>query len=311
MFSNFAVLEYYLAAALLVSSMIGMGTTLTVRDFLDVAKSPRAVGLVLVLQWLVMPLAALGLARLFQVTPGIAVGMLLVVALPGGAYTNLFTYLGRGNVALSVAATTVCTAACVVTTPFVLKTFGQGRLPDDFVVPTARIFTEIGVFLLLPLAVGMVIRRVAPRHEGVIGRVCIRISLGLLVAIVVGAIGSGRFNLMSQNWRAAVAVGLLGFVAMWVTYLAAFAARLSALDAFTIAIEVVVRNANLGLLLKASLFPADAGGESEIADAVLYCVLLYGFLSLVIAAMEVVACRKGLGLVHGRRGAMGESASKH
>ena len=109
--------------------------------------------------------------------------------------------------------------------------------------------------------------------------------------------------MFSQNWRAVVALGLLGFVAMWVTYLASFAARLSVVDAFTIAIEVVVRNANLGLLLKASLFPADGGEGREIADAVLYCVLLYGFLSLVVASMEVVARRKGLGLIHGRRGA--------
>ena len=110
---SFADLEYYLAASLLVFSLIAMGCTLAVRDFVVVAKSPLAIVLVMVVQLLVMPLLAISLAKVLRTTPGVAIGMLLITALPGGAYTNLFTYLGKGNVALSVAVTTVCTpGAC-------------------------------------------------------------------------------------------------------------------------------------------------------------------------------------------------------
>ena len=251
---DYATAEYALAAGMLVTSMYGMGTTLTARDFIDVARSPLSLLVILVMQWLVAPCLAVLLARMLNVSPGVAAGMLLIVALPGGSYTNLFTYLGRGNVALSVAATTLCTSLCLITTPLVLKLFGQGLDVPAVVMPARLIVAEIGCWLLGPLVAGMATRRFFPTVYATAGRWAIRASLAVMAALFATLLAAGRLELLSQGWRAPLAVLLLAAVSMWLTYGLCLLARRSCPDTLAIAIEVVVRNGNLALLLQASLF---------------------------------------------------------
>ncbi len=290
--------EYGLAASLLVFSMFGMGTTLTVGDFVQVLKMPLGLLLVLVLQCLVAPSVAVLIGRVLGVSEGVAAGMLLVAALPGGSYTNLFTYLGRGNVALSVAATTCCTALCVVTTPLVLRSFGGGAAAA-VIMPAGLIFSEIGSWLLIPLATGMVVRRLLPTYYARVGKAAIWISVALLLAIIGGALTAGRLRLASEGWRAPAALAAFGAVMLWTSYGVCLAARRQVADVFTIAIEVVVRNGSLALLLKASLYP-EGQGDPRISAGVLYAILFYVAVSLFIACLEVYVRRTEQGVIYGR-----------
>ncbi len=297
---DYAYYEYYLSAGLLVMAMLGMGTTLTAREFLNVLRAPQAILVVLLLQLLITPLLALGLGKALWLQPGIAVGMLVVAAMPGGSFSNIFTYLGRGNVALSISATAVSTLGCLVTTAMVLKLFGATQLPEDFQMPAERIVMEIVGCLLLPLLAGMWVRRFLPEYHETIGKVCVRTSVVLLALIIVAALGSGRVQVFAYGLRAPVAMFLFALVSVWLSYGLGWLFRLPLNDSFTVAIEVVVRNAHLGLLLKASLFPAVAGVTDPLADGVLYTVLVYGAVSLIIATCEVIAKRKNLGAIYGR-----------
>ena len=300
MFWNYAAYEYYLSALLLVCAMFGMGTSLTVRDFIGIVRAPQGVVLVLLLQVVITPFLALGLAHLLSLPPGIAVGLLLVSALPGGLFSNVLSFLGRGNVALSVTATAICTLLCLMTTSLVLKMHGSAQLPDDFSMPVTRILTEIAFCLLLPLSVGMVVRRLAPAHYPRIAQWCVRASLLMLLLMAVGALSSGRLDLFGFGWRAPLALILFGIGSVWLSYGLGFLIRLPVADTYTVGVEVVVRNAHLGVLLKASLFPAVADVADPVADGVLYVVLLYGVASLLIAGVETVGHRKQAGLIFGR-----------
>lgn len=293
---DFATIEYLLAAALLICAMLGMGTSLTPREFRNVARSPRAVVLTLAMQVLVTPLIAIAVARVFNLPSGVAIGMLLVAALPGGLFSNILSYIGRGNVALSVSATAVSTMLCLVTTAFVLRVFGSTQLPESFSMPVGRIVFEITGCLLLPLSVGMVLRKRLPAHCGQIGKICLRGSIVLLALIIAINIASGRLSLWQYGWRTPAAFALFALFSMWASYLLGFLLRLSHADAFTVVIEVLVRNAHLGLLLKASLFPASVGGGNSTVDGVLYAILLYGLLSLGFGGWEVFVRRQGIGL---------------
>jgi BASS family bile acid:Na+ symporter len=299
--SSYADYEYFLAILLLVVSMLGMGTTLTVGEFLQLARAPKGVFLVLAIQVLATPLLALLVARLLRTSPGITFGMLVIAALPGGMYSNLLTYLGRGNVALSISATAVCTVTCVATAPLILKVYGAELLPAGFSMPAARIFAEIGGCLIVPLLAGMAIRRAMPNYQGVIERSCIRASVVVLCVLVIGCIAAGRLDLATHGWRSPIALTLFAWVSLWLCYALGSLLRFSLPDQFTIGIEVVVRNGNLGLLLKAALFPAGGPAGDVIGDAVLYVVLLYSAVSLVVATVELVAKRAGLGFVYARK----------
>lgn len=297
---DYATYEYSLSAALLICAMFGMGATLNARDFLGVLKSPQGLFLIIAMQIVVMPLVAIMLASAFDLPTGIAVGLVLVSALPGGLFSNVLTFLGRGNVALSVSATAVCTVGSLFTTVAVLKIFAATELPDDFSMPTGRILSEVGLCLLLPLSLGMVFYRAAPQWAPKASVICIRASWVMLILIVAGAFLAGRLDLLAYGWKSPLALILFGMIALWLSYAAAFLIRLTIDESFTVAVEVVVRNTHLGILLKAALFSSRDTQNLEIADGVLYTVLLYGGISLLITITEVFAKRRMLGPIFGR-----------
>jgi BASS family bile acid:Na+ symporter len=104
-----------------------------------------------------------------------------------------------------------------------------------------------------------------------------------MVLLAIGAGGSGRIDPTRFGWGAPLAiagfVGAIQVVALGCTHLAGLARR----DVFAVFIEISIRNTNLGLLVKASLFPAVRGVVDPLADTVLYVVLIYGALASLLA----------------------------
>ena len=297
---DYATYEYALSAALLTCAMFGMGASLKVQDFFGVIKSPWGLCLIIVMQIVAMPLVAVLLAKLFALPTGIAIGMVLVAALPGGLFSNLVTYLGKGNVALSVAATAVCTVGSLLTTVFVLKIFAATELPENFSMPAGAILTEVGLCLLLPLVLGMIFHRMAPVVSPKVSVWCVRASVVLLTLIVIAAFMAGRLNLAAYGWKSPLVLFLFGMIALWFSYGMAVLIGLNVHDSFTVAIEVLLRNAHLGLVLKASLFPSSDTQHLELADGVLFTLLVYGGIGLAIAASEIYGKHKKLGPIFGR-----------
>ena len=154
--------EYWFSVFQLVTAMIGMGATLTPKDFRELLIEPKAVASGTLIQLIIVPLIALLFISLFGLTGGIAVGLALIVAVPGGSTSNIFTHFAKGNIALSVAITAVTTLACLFTTPFILDLLISRYMPDDFVMPKVQIMQEIALTLLLPLALGMLYLRFLP-----------------------------------------------------------------------------------------------------------------------------------------------------
>ncbi len=298
---DFAFFEYYLSAALLVTAMLGMGATLTPQEFAGVVRRPHGVAAVLLGQLLVTPLLAVAIAFLLELPQGVALGLLLIAALPGGLFSNLLTFLGNGNVALSITATAVSTFLCLVTTSVILRIFGGTHFAEGLEMPVGRVLYEIACFLLLPLLAGMLFRRRWPEHAPQFSKVFVRLSTAFLAAFVVGALSSGRLSVATYGWQTPVALFLLGAASLWVGVVASLLFNLSADDRFTVSIETLVRNGNLGLLLKASLFPAVAGSADPIGDGVLYVVLFYAGLSLVIGLYEVCMKRLKWGVLYSER----------
>ncbi len=295
---DFAAIEHYLSITLLCTSMVGMGATLRPREFEPVLRAPRGIAAVLLAQIAVTPVVAIALSHALGLPQGIAFGLLLIAALPGGSFSNLLTYLGRGNVPLSIAATTASTLLCMISTSTLLRIYGSTHLPADFEMPIGRIVLEIGCFLLAPLMLGMTIRRIWPRHWARVSKSCIQLSTLVLAVFVAIALSSGRLQVLSYGWRTPLAMILFGVASIWIGIGLGTLFRLSRNDCFTVAIEVVVRNGNLGLLVKAALLPAVAGISDPIGDGVLFVVLFYSGLSLMLGGLEVLFKRLHLGVLY-------------
>lgn len=285
--------EYWFAAFQLVMAMLGMGATLSARDFRDVVREPKPVSLGLIVQLVLVPVAALIFLRALGVHGGVAVGIALIAAIPGGTTSNIFTFFARGNSALSISITGLTTLACLFTTPLILTALISDNLPPDFTMPTAQIVNEIAFTLLLPLALGMAYLHMYPRAAVLVSKWCIRASLLGIVLIAVGSLSAGRLNLAVFGMDNVVLVVSFTLALAATGWLAPRLLRLSRPDSTAIEFEVLVRNVNLGVLLKASLFPASAAATGALGDAVLFTLLLYGGLQLAIAPIMIAIYRPG------------------
>ena len=279
--------EYWFAVFQLVMAMFGMGATLSLRDFRDVVREPRSVSIGLAVQIVLVPLAAFVFLRALGVGDGVAIGLALIAAIPGGTTSNIFTFFARGNSALSISITGLTTLACLLTTPLILTLLISDSLPADFSMPTGQIVTEIGFTLLLPLGLGMLYLYLYPRTAVAVSKWCIRASLLGILLIVIGSIAAERLNLEVFGMGNVMLVVFFALLLMTTGWLAPRMFGLSRADSTAIEFEVIVRNTNLGVLLKASLFPASAGATAQLGDSVLFTLLLYGGLQLAVAPVMI------------------------
>lgn len=145
--------------------MMGMGLTLVANDFKRVLKYPKAVGIGLTNQLLLLPIIGFALANIMPLAPEYAVGVMLLVLCPGGTTSNLFTYLAKGDVALSVTMTAIASIVTVFSIPIVLSFsliyfMGAG---SEFQLPVLKTVLTLVLLTIIPISVGMLIKRFAPR----------------------------------------------------------------------------------------------------------------------------------------------------
>jgi BASS family bile acid:Na+ symporter len=287
MFEFYLRNEYWFAAAQLALAMLGMGATLRIRDFVAVFTSPFALLLGIGLQLLIVPLVAWALIVGLDPVPGVAIGIALCAAIPGGTMSNVFTFLGRGHVALSIAITAVTTLGCLVTTPIILGLLIEQHMPAAFVMPVGEIAREIALILLLPLVLGMLVLQLFPERAAFTSRWCIRVSILIIALIVIGAAGADRIDIRALDGTSVLALALLVGLLAALSWVIPLLLRRPGRECTAINIEVTIRNGNLGLLIKASIFPAAVGIADPVGDLVLLTVLLYGGFALPLGLLQI------------------------
>jgi len=284
--------EYAITFIQLAMAMFAMGATLRIRDFRAVVVLPRSFLTGLGAQMVLVPIVAYILLRILDLDPGVAIGLAIIAAVPGGTVSNVFTYAGKGDVALSIALTAVTSLVCVVTLPFVLEWLVGSYVPPTFGLPRGRIAAEIVVTLLVPLIIGMgVLRRWPHRAEG-LSRLALAATAVLIGVIVVGSATAGRLDVEAMG------LGNLAVVAGFVLLLAGIGIAATAAtrrpwpDVTAITIETTARNTNLGLLVRTSVFSTAATAGSAVADLALFTLLAYAAISFVAVAPLIVAGRR-------------------
>lgn len=239
--------------------MICMGMELTTADFRRVAEFPRATLVGLVGQMIVLPIAALVFAHAPGLSPEVAIGIMIIAACPGGATSNVFSYLGRANIALSVTLTSFSSVLCFLTIPLwinlAIDTFGAGMAGGTTTVrlPVGRTVLQLFVVTLLPVAIGMGIRARWPEITERV-RAPLRRAMAVLMGAALFLIVGSEWDEVFQHFQASAGAALLLVSAMLViAYLLARAARLDGIDAFTISIEVGLQNGALATMIVVSL----------------------------------------------------------
>jgi BASS family bile acid:Na+ symporter len=225
--------------------MFGVGVTVRRNDFQALLMQPWKVIGGVAAQYLVMPLLALALSLMFGLSTDLTIGLVLLGACPGGIASNLVTFIARGNVALSVAITSVSTLIAPLMTPILTLSL-VGTMID---VSTAALFRSIVEIIIVPVALGVLIHAMLGAKVEPIGAAFQLISvlaITLLVGFVVGANHENFRTIPASLIGAVVAHNLLGFGS---GYLIARLMRMPAGDRKAICFEVGMQNSGLAITL--------------------------------------------------------------
>jgi len=244
--------------------MLGVALELKLEDFKRVIRSPKAPGIGLLAQFILLPAFTFVLISILKPQPSIALGMILVAACPGGNLSNLMTYLAKGNCAVSVSMTAISTLAAIVMTPLNLSLWGSlnpdtAQILKKVSLSPADVFFTVFIILGIPMAVGMTLTRVFPNLSKKVRKPFKIFTLIFFVVIVFGA--------LAANWKIFLQViGLIVFavlihnaLALNLGYWSSKLACLPERDCRAVSIEVGIQNSALGLVLVFNFFSGLGG----------------------------------------------------
>lgn len=231
--------------------MLCMGLTLTIDDFRRIARMPKAVAVGFAAQYTVMPMLAYGIASLLQLPDHFAVGLILVGCCPGGAASNLVSYIAKADVALSVVMTVCSTLAAIVLTPLLTQLFAGTLVPVD----TWMLFKQTLQVVIVPVVLGILLNRWLPQWVQRVMPVAPLLSvLGVCVicAIIFAANAQSILNYGTELLLATVMLHGGGF---FIGYYLAKLLGFHTQSARTISVEVGMQNSGLSIVLAKQAFP--------------------------------------------------------
>ena len=230
--------------------MFGMGTTLEPAAFRRVLERPRDLAVGTALQFGLMPFIAWSVARVLGLDADLAAGLILVGACPGGTASNVICYLARADVALSISLTTVSTLAAVIATPLLTQLYA-GRIVE---VQTAAMIASIFKIVLVPVALGVTLNRVAGARLDPVRRVFPLVSTAAIVLIIAIIVAASRDRLAALSGAVVAAVALHNGAGLAAGYASARVLGMDRARCRTLAIEVGMQNSGLGVALAVKYF---------------------------------------------------------
>ncbi|WP_199171743.1 bile acid:sodium symporter family protein [Pollutimonas nitritireducens] len=240
--------------------MFGMGLTLSKADFTEVFKRPGTVLIGVLGQFIIMPGLAWGLSTGLQLPPEIAVGVILVGCCPGGTASNVMTFLARGDVALSVAITSVTTLLAPIVTPALIYLLASQWLE----VSASAMFWSIVQVVLLPIALGVVAQSLLREKVKACVDVLPLVSVVAIVAIVAAVVAGNQEKIATSGLMIFAVVVLHNGLGLLLGYWLAKVTGLSVAKRKTMSIEVGMQNSGLGVALATAHFSPLAAVPSAI-----------------------------------------------
>ena len=262
--------------------MAGMGLGLTLQDFKRVAENPKPVLIGLFNQIILLPLVGFGLCVLFKPEPFIAIGLMMLVACPGGTSSNIIALLAKGDLPLSISLTAINSLITIFTIPLIINfSFGYFENEMGSVEPPALdIFKSLIAVIAVPLTIGMLIKKKAPGFADKM-EAPVRNASAILLAIVIVVILVNEFDLFIANIGATLGILVsLSTITMGLGFLTSKWLNLTAKQALTIAIESGIQNGTLTISLAVITI---ANSDLAIVAAI------YGPIMYIMAILPVLA----------------------
>ncbi|MEJ1237149.1 bile acid:sodium symporter family protein [Chryseolinea sp. T2] len=222
--------------------MFGMGTGLSLKDFGAVVKMPKGVIAGVLCHYIIMPLVAFTITKIFSFPDEVAAGIVLIGSCPNGLASNVMTYLARANLALSVTLTAISTFIAPFVTPLFMQLLAGQYVQIDF---WAMVW-DITKIVIIPVTAGLVFNYFLHGKFKILDDIMPILSMvgiGLIIVVITSA---GRDALLVVGVSLVAAVLLHNMSGYFLGYWSARLLGLTERDCRTIAIEVGLQNAGLG-----------------------------------------------------------------
>jgi len=236
--------------------MFGMGLTLVIGDFIRIFTYPKAVLVGLINQIILLPIIGFSIVVLFKLSPTMATGVMILSLCPGGPTSNLITQVSRGNIGLSVTMTALASLITVFTIPVLLSeaiAYFTGNTGVVIELPVLQTMLQILVITVIPIAIGMIIRK---RNEGFALRMekpMRTASTILFVIIFLVIIIANKDNLVQAMKEVGLATLLLNLLTMGLGFLTAKLFGIAGNSQITITIESGIQNGTLAFVIATTI----------------------------------------------------------
>jgi bile acid:Na+ symporter, BASS family len=258
--------------------MLSMGLTLKLEDFKRIIKTPKLVIIGVILQYTIMPMAGWALAKLFNLSPDFAIGLILVASCPGGTASNVVCFIAKANVALSVSLTTVSTLVAVFATPllttFLIKIISQNMEGGEIEVNTLGLLVNTLKVVILPVTIGILLNRLFPNIVNKITPFTPFLAVLSIVFIVDFILAVKKDAILQTGGNLVLAILMLHTFGFGIGYVASKFLGLCEKNKRTISIEVGMQNSGLATELARNNFPSFALATVPGAiSALTHCIL--------------------------------------
>ena len=253
--------------------MLGLGTSLTIQDFLRVIKIPKDFFIGFICQLILLPLVAFALIKLLNTPAELAIGVMLIAAAPGGVTSNVLTKFANGDVALSISLTSIISLVSIITVPFIIFTsmdfFGIGIQKE---ISMIGISLKMFLVVTIPVIIGMLIRHFAKEFINNQSLLIQRISI-ILFALVFTAIYIEEWNNIISYFVNAGLIALILNVTMMVIgfYIAKFFVT-GVAQQRCISIECGLQNGTLAVFVGTQIFNENI--SAYIAPTAAYALIM-------------------------------------
>ncbi len=276
-----------LVSAVLATIMFGVGLSINLKDLRNILHSPKPFWLGLFAQMILLPVIAFAVIYFTDMPPALKVGFIILAACPGGTTSGFITVLYRGNVALSVALTTINSILTLFTIPLLVNialTIYMGR-HSPFNLPFLETFLQIFFVTLLPAATGVFIRyrynSLADKIQKPVKTAMIILFAGVYSLIAFADESKGGSGIMLSEaieiFPYALLINLLGFIAG--LGMGVFG-KTGLRSSFTMGIEVALQNTTLALLVAGTILQSNEMVKPALVYALFsfWTALIYGII---------------------------------
>jgi len=244
-----------IAPIVLALIMLGLGLGLSIKDFTRILKTPKDFFVGFFSQLIILPIVALGVALVLNLSPPLAVGLMIIAAAPGGVTSNVLTKFADGDVALSISLTAVTSLVSIISVPFIVinsANFLGVTISQE--ISMVGIALKMALVVSVPVIIGMIIRAFAENF--ILSKINIINKLtGWLFVVVFAAIWiEEKDNIFNYLAQAGLAVLILNVLMMSLAYFIAKKFVTGMAQQKCIAIECGLQNGTLAVFVATLIF---------------------------------------------------------